>query len=353
MLSSLSSKQRAYISRNSLFQPVLSNLCLFQSRFVKALSDPSRQVRIEAIAALSLLMPLSTRVDPLIKELVSGSMGKTISLEDGVAAAAVQTATLEALAAVLLKGGDKAKLPASIPSALEAAKDLVLNASDEGIRSSAAKVMGESCKLLGVDITMDVMKEDILPSCTKDAEMRHGAACAIRRIMSSGLGNELSALSNELIRTTTKLLDDPVDSVRQAAVVALLATIGGSENKKSNFQASESSLLKIMNNARETLDMLISVGRGFCVALMLINPSDRIEVMGLPLIDACVKMAMSGAQKVQFSFNDVLWLVLDVPSGPSGLDRYSRMAEFENVRAVKSLESNVLSRMKDVTVSKD
>jgi hypothetical protein len=38
----------------------------FQTTFVKALSDPSRQVRVEAIAALSLLMPLATRVDPLI-----------------------------------------------------------------------------------------------------------------------------------------------------------------------------------------------------------------------------------------------------------------------------------------------
>ena len=41
----------------------------FQTTFVKALADPSRQVRVEAIQALALLMPLSTRVDPLIKEL--------------------------------------------------------------------------------------------------------------------------------------------------------------------------------------------------------------------------------------------------------------------------------------------
>eukprot|EP00428_Durinskia_dybowskii_P053963 CAMPEP_0170329672 /NCGR_PEP_ID=MMETSP0116_2-20130129/65757_1 /TAXON_ID=400756 /ORGANISM="Durinskia baltica, Strain CSIRO CS-38" /LENGTH=75 /DNA_ID=CAMNT_0010582817 /DNA_START=12 /DNA_END=235 /DNA_ORIENTATION=- len=33
----------------------------FQTTFVKALADPSRQVRVEAIHALGLLMPLSTR----------------------------------------------------------------------------------------------------------------------------------------------------------------------------------------------------------------------------------------------------------------------------------------------------
>jgi hypothetical protein len=50
----------------------------FQTTFVKALSDPSRQVRVEAIKALGLLMPmpLSSRVDPLSKELVFTSLGK-------------------------------------------------------------------------------------------------------------------------------------------------------------------------------------------------------------------------------------------------------------------------------------
>lgn len=74
----------------------------FQTTFVKALSDPSRQVRIEAIKALALLMPLSTRVDPLIKELVTSSLGKGSNVTVETAGlVAIQTATLEALAVVL------------------------------------------------------------------------------------------------------------------------------------------------------------------------------------------------------------------------------------------------------------
>ncbi len=38
----------------------------FQTTFVKALSDQSRQVGIKAINALALLMPLSSHVDPLV-----------------------------------------------------------------------------------------------------------------------------------------------------------------------------------------------------------------------------------------------------------------------------------------------
>jgi hypothetical protein len=112
----------------------------FQTTFVKALSDPSRQVRVEAIASLSLLMPLATRIDPLIKELVAGSMGRNVNIE-GLAATVVQTATLDALAAVLDQGGSKVKLPDSVPSALDASKQLLVHP-DEGIRDGAAKVMG-------------------------------------------------------------------------------------------------------------------------------------------------------------------------------------------------------------------
>lgn len=111
----------------------------FQTTFVKALSDPSRQVRIEAIKALALLMPLSTRVDPLIKELFTTSMGKGSSAAaEEAGMVAIQTAALEALAVVLKHGGSKAKLPESVPSSLDAGKELIVH-EDEGIRESAAK----------------------------------------------------------------------------------------------------------------------------------------------------------------------------------------------------------------------
>ena len=78
-------------------------------------------------------MPLSTRVDPLGKELVAGSLGKGGGTSETAAVAAVQTATLEALSTVLQKGGKKAKLPDSVPSALEAGKELLCH-ENEGVR---------------------------------------------------------------------------------------------------------------------------------------------------------------------------------------------------------------------------
>jgi HEAT repeat protein len=324
----------------------------FQTTFVKALSDPSRQVRREAIEALSLLMPLSTRVDPLIKELVSGSLGKTVSSE-GVGAAAVQTATLEALATVLDRGGAKAKLPDSVPSALDASKEL-LSAVDDGIREAAAKVMGMACSLLGPEVTGQVLREDILATDGQDTSaVRHGKACAIRRVLASKIGSEIPTVLPDLKELTLAYMKDDKSAVREAAFVALGAVIGRSPDPAVSFKPNESILLQILRESKESIDMQRAVARGFCVALLMLDAKKRIDIMGLVLLDACLQATLSGSQRVQFAFNDVLWLALDVEAGQEGLDRYANKAVFDNVRAMKSLHSKVLLRIKELSILKD
>lgn len=326
----------------------------FQTTFVKALSDPSRQVRVEAIGALSLLMPLSTRVDPLIKELVAGSLGKNLSAE-GLAAAAIQTATLEALSVVLAKGGAKAKLPASVPSALHASKELLKNP-DQGIREAAAKVMGEACALLPVASAEETVNDEILNGdlATDSSTGRHGKACAIRRILASKVGLELtkdSVMMDGMRDLTLAYLTDDKGSVREAGCIAIGAVIGRSpDGPKAGFAKDQPSLLRILNNSQENMDTHRALARGLCVALEMIDGSDRLDCMGLALVDACLQLALSGTQRVQFAYNDVLWLALDVSSGQDGLDRYANMAVFDNVRAMRSLHSKVLVRIKEITL---
>jgi hypothetical protein len=120
----------------------------FQTTFVKALSDPSRLVRLEAIKALGLLMPLSTRVDPLIKELVSGARGETLvtpSIES-TGGIAIQIASLEALATVLACGGSKVQSPDIISSAVSVGT-LMAQHDDEDMREVATKVIQVASEL--------------------------------------------------------------------------------------------------------------------------------------------------------------------------------------------------------------
>jgi hypothetical protein len=318
----------------------------FQTTFVKALSDQSRQVRVEAIKALALLMPLSTRVDPLLKELVSGSLGKA-NEEGGIAA--VQTATLEALSTVLREGGSKAKLPDSIPSSLDASKEL-LKHDDEGVREAAAKVMGLACALLGPEITIGTIEEVILSSDEGFGDIRHGKACACRRIMSCAgphIPEGLSAKATDLIVSYTK---DEKTLVKEAACSALGAAVGSASNPEARLRKVESVFLTIMNNTQERMEVHKAVASGLCVALEIAKIENKVTFLGKAMMDACLQLAMSGSQRVQYAFNDVLWIALSVGEGDAGLEHYLAIANFDNSKSMKALHSKVLSRTKSVDV---
>lgn len=323
----------------------------FQTTFVKALSDPSRQVRVEAIHSLGLLMPLSTRVDPLLKELVAGSLGKITAAESG-GGVAVQTATLEALAVVLREGGEKAKLPDSIPSALDASKEL-LEHSDEAVRDAAAKVTAAACNMLGVESAMGVVSDTIMDR-GGTSDVRHGRACAIRRILSVEISSEMDEQTIlDLLNLSLEYVKDDKASVKEAGCFALGAVIGRSKDPPAALRSVEKTLLTIMTDSKESLETYQAVAKGLCLALELASSDDNVSFFGITLLNACLKLAMSGAQRVQFAYNDVLYLALQVADGQGGLDRYSSEAMFDDAKQMKSVYSKVLLKIKSVTLLDD
>jgi HEAT repeat protein len=327
----------------------------FQTTFVKALSDPSRQVRVEAIAALSMLMPLSTRVDPLLKELVAGALGKssTVAAAEGVAAStAIQTATLEALAAVLEQGGSKVKSTESVESALEAARQLLSNP-DEGIREGAAKVMGRSCALLGIDVTTKEL-QSLMDDASSESTRRHGRACAMQRILECTVELKMNpALMDQLRSVSISFVKDDKSQVQEAGYAALGATMGRSATPKSTWRACEADWLSVLRDTRETIEIHRAVARGLCIALSMLDPTIRIQVMGINLLDACLAMALKSSQRVQLAFYDVLYLALNVSEeggDTGGLNRYCELAVFDNQKSMKSLHTKVLSKIKGISI---
>jgi hypothetical protein len=71
------------------------------------------------------------------------------------------------------------------------------------------------------------------------------------------------------------------------------------------------------------------------------------------MMNGCLALAMSGSQRVQFAFNDVLFLALDVAKGEAGLNEYANLAMFEESKKMKSLFSKVLVKTKAVTILND
>ena len=325
----------------------------FQTTFVKALTDPSRQVRMEATKALALLMPLSTRVDPLIKELVAGSLGKGINITvESAGIVAIQTATLEALETVLLHGGSKAKLLDTVPSALDAGKDLVLVHPDDGVREAAAKVIGAACNLLGTSIASDVCRDIVINSSDSSSEAKFGKAHTTYRILSSPVGKDIDidifSRLTELVKSWMEEKTNIVRTniVREAACVAVGAVIGAAKDSISILKNVEGSILSCMEPS-EDLEIHRAVAKGLCVAVRM-KPTVFRGKTGLPIMNGALRLALSGSQRVQLPFNNFLWLALSIGEGGDGLQDYENVAMFENVKSMRSLASKVLSRIKYV-----
>jgi len=317
----------------------------FQTTFVKALSDPTRQVRVESTKALALLMPLSLRLDPLIKELVGGSMGNSSanSMIESAGSTAVQTATLDALAVVLKNGGKKARIPGSLTSSLSTGRDLIVH-EDEGIRECAAKVVGAACGVMGIEKSLPII-EDILTESNDNTDAKHGRACAIFQICESVgplLGNEMHAM---ILSALKPLLIDENNLVREASATAGGCFLGCVPDALLHMKDLEQLLLRLMNS-KEDISVHRGIARGLCYAVVK-NPDLFLGKSGVTIISAGQKLAMSSIQKVQLPFNDFLWLAFKVKEGNDvALQDYLNNADDEQSRSMKSLHTKVLVKMK-------
>lgn len=320
----------------------------FQTTFSKALTDPSRQVRVEAIKALGLLMPLSTRVDPLLKDLVSTSLGNgTVSALESASVVAIQTATLEALSTVLKYGGQKAKLPDTISSALNAGKECLFH-NDDGVRIGAAKVIASACELLSLEVTNETAVE-LLHTEIDSLEVKHGLASFCRFILPSKVG---SKLGKDLIASVKELsitsMNDESLMVKEMSCTSAAILLGVEPETDSFMEQIEGSLLKFMNS-RESMEVLKGIAKGLCIAVQL-RPQMFSTKLGHSFLEAALDMAMCGNQRVQLAYNDFLWLALHVKEGEDGLLNYTEAAMFEKAKKMKSLYTKVLMRMKDVNI---
>ena len=157
----------------------------------------------------------------------------------------------------------------------------------------------------------------------------------------------------DMLKVSLQYLKDDKPAVRDAGCIAIGAAIGRSKDPTGARRSAENGFLSVMGNSKESLETHQAVAKGLCLALQLAHSDDNVEYFGIPLINACLKLAMSGTQRVQYAFNDVLYLALHVADGQGGLDRYCSQAMFEDSKQMKSLYSKVLMKMKKISVLDD
>uniref|UniRef100_K4AM52 TOG domain-containing protein n=1 Tax=Setaria italica TaxID=4555 RepID=K4AM52_SETIT len=135
-----------------------------QTTFVKCLHDTNRSVRTRAAAALGKLSALSTRVDPLVSDLLSMLQSGDESVKESV---------LSALKGVIKHAGKS--VSAAIRSrGCDLLKDL-LQADADDVRSCAAKVIGTLSLYMEETEISDLVQILLNMSTSPDWCTRHGA----------------------------------------------------------------------------------------------------------------------------------------------------------------------------------
>ncbi|GMP21854.1 hypothetical protein CsSME_00000112 [Camellia sinensis var. sinensis] len=142
-----------------------------QTTFIKCLQDNTRTVRSSAALALGKLSALSTRVDPLVGDLIT-----SLQVSDG----GVREAILTALKGVLKHAGKSVSSSVRI-RVYTLLKDLIYN-DDDQIRASASSILGIISQYME-DGQISELLEELLSSASSSWFARHGSVLTISSML--------------------------------------------------------------------------------------------------------------------------------------------------------------------------
>ncbi len=169
-----------------------------QTIFVKSLNDPNDLVRTSAGSGLAKLMPLSTKVDLLITELLAAAH---------TAQASVQESILRALQKVLLTSG--ATVDAKTMRALSTGLFELLEHDEELTRNAAAVLFGVLAKFAAEDLLQSLMGT-LLGDASKGLKQRIGFMAAVRFVVYFAYDRVKAKYSSQIVLLTQRGLADEV-----------------------------------------------------------------------------------------------------------------------------------------------
>ncbi|CAH0556041.1 unnamed protein product [Brassicogethes aeneus] len=141
-----------------------------QTTFIKALNDPNRVVRLKSGAALSHLIVIHQRADPLFTELHN-----TVKNSEDIA---IKETTLHALRGIITPAGDKMSEP--VKKQIYTTLLTFLNHSEDNVRKCAAGCLGAICKYLPPDQLDPTFSEHILnDDASLNNSLREGRGAAL------------------------------------------------------------------------------------------------------------------------------------------------------------------------------
>jgi HEAT repeat protein len=200
-----------------------------QTTFLKALQDPSVDIRYHASTALQKLLKQGPRIDPLITELVSSSQSAEVSIQEGL---------LRALKDTVVATGDK--IGAAVISSAVAAMHSLLSSEDDRVRDRAAQVLS----VLSPYVPLETILSGLLEEGSTVFE--HGSVLVLRHLaprvsldpyldaisakLDRNLATEVPLLKVATLETVAALLSQKDSALQTLVAGRFLDSIGAEVN---------------------------------------------------------------------------------------------------------------------------
>ncbi|KAJ0229809.1 Protein ILITYHIA [Hirschfeldia incana] len=182
-----------------------------QTTFVKCLQDSTRTIRSSAALALGKLSALSTRIDPLVGDLITSFLA---------ADSGVREAILSAMRGVIKHAG-KSIGPAVRIRIFDLIKELMHN-DDDQVRIFATSMLGILSQYLEAAQLSDLLQEVISLSASQKWSSRHGSVLCIASLLKHNPSTIMtSSLFSTLLNSLKSSLKDEKFPLRETSTKAL------------------------------------------------------------------------------------------------------------------------------------
>ncbi|KAL0402559.1 UNVERIFIED_CONTAM: protein ILITYHIA [Sesamum latifolium] len=187
-----------------------------QTTFVKCLQDNTRTVRSSAAFALGKLSALSTRIDPLVGDLLSGLQASDLAIREAI---------LTALEGVIKNAGKS--LSSVVITRVHTQLNDIIYSEDDQIRSSAASILGILLQYLENAQISEVLTGVTDSASSSTWTTRHGSILAISSMLRHNAAivcaSPLFTSIIECLKSSMKDEKDDSSEVRRRALNALKA----------------------------------------------------------------------------------------------------------------------------------
>ncbi|KAM7250092.1 hypothetical protein ACFE04_021975 [Oxalis oulophora] len=182
-----------------------------QTTFVKCLQDSTRTVRSSAALALGKLSALSTRVDPLVGDLLTSLQASDTAIREAI---------LTALKGVLKHAGKNVGSAVRI-RVYSQMKDLINNEEDQ-VRICAANILGIISQHMEEDELNDLLEEVLDLASSSSWYARHGSVLSISSLLRRNpSGIAASSLFPDIVGSLKNSLKDEKFPLRETSTNAL------------------------------------------------------------------------------------------------------------------------------------